>query len=259
MKERSLYITVLLFAQLILSVSVAAIPGEELRRASMLVVMLLPILLFRTPPEGTKRLRILPEKGALPLLLLLPAFTLVICLTSLGWGALANLLGITVKGAEPIKPLTMAILLDAAVPAIGEECFVRGAIFSVLRPHGRRTAVIGSAIVFSLMHASLAQIPYAFLAGILLGMLYEVSGGLLLPILFHFFSNLLSLFLLFGARPLPLLLGVGAATVLGILLLFRLRPRPIPEAPATDVGDLRAFLLSPILLWIGAIVFIMLL
>lgn len=259
MKERSLYITLLLFAQLILSIAVAILPGEVYRRAAMLLVMLLPLLLFRTPPEGTKRLRILPEAGTLPLLLLLPAFILAICLTSLGWGALADLLGITLRGAEPIRPLALAILLDAAVPAIGEECFARGAILSVLRPHGRRTAVIGSAIVFALMHASLAQIPYAFLAGLLLGMLYELSGGLLLPILFHFGSNLFSLLLLFGAPPLPFLIGLGAAALLGILLLLRLRPRPIPEAPATEVGGIRALLLSPLLLWIGAIIFIMLL
>lgn len=259
MKERSLFITILLFAQLMLSLAVGLLPGEPLRHAAMLGVMGLPLLLLCRAPKGTQRLCLLPRKGTLPLLFLLPAFILTVAAVSISWGALAEVLGITLRSAEPVQPLALAILLDAAVPAIGEELFARGAVFSVLRPHGRRTAVIGSAILFALMHASLSQLPYAFLAGLFLGMLYEASGGLLLPMLFHFCSNLFSLFLLFDAPPLPLFLSLSAAAVIGIVfLLLWVRPTPLCRDTAHEEGGLRVLFLSPLLLWIGAILLFML-
>ena len=259
MKERALFLTILLFAQLTLSLAVGFLPSDPLRHAAMLGVMLLPLFLWKRAPRGTKRLRFIPKKAALPLLFLLPAFILLVAAVSVGWGKLAALVGITLRGADPVKPLWLAILLDAAVPAIGEEIFARGAVFSVLRPHGRRTAVFGSAIVFALMHASMAQIPYALLAGVLLGMLYEISGGLLMPILFHFCSNLFSLLLMFGAPPAPLFIALAAAAVIGIaVLLWRARRLPIPEEGATEAGGIGSLILSPLLLWIGAILFFML-
>ena len=105
----------------------------------------------------------------------------------------------------------------------------------------------------------MAQIPYALLAGVLLGMLYEISGGLLMPILFHFCSNLFSLLLMFGAPPAPLFIALAAAAVIGIAVLLPLARRlPISEEGAAEKGDIRALLLSPLLLWIGSILFFML-
>ena len=253
MKQRAYFLTTLLFFQLALSVFVGLLPNEPLRRLAMLGVMLLPLSLLSRAPKPIPHPPLRPAKGAVPLLLLLPAFVLAVAALSIGWGKLAALVGITLRGAEPVRPLALAILLDAAVPAVGEELFARGAVLGILRPHGRRTAVFGSALIFALMHASLAQIPYAFLAGLLLGMLREVSGGLLLPILFHFTTNLFSLLLLFGAPPLPLFIGLAACAALGLLLLLRIRPRLIPEVAATASGGIRELLLSPLLLWIAVI------
>ena len=259
MKERALFLTILLFFQLTLSLTVGLLPSEPLRHAAMLGVMLLPLLLWKRAPKGTKRLRFIPPKNALPLLLLLPAFILLVASVSIGWGKLAALIGIPLHGAEPVKPLSLAILLDAAVPAIGEEIFARGAVYSVLRPHGRRTAAFGSALIFALMHASLAQLPYALLAGLLLAMLYEASGGLLMPIVVHFCSNLFSLLLLFGAPPLPLLIALAVLAVIGAtVLILWARPASLPTEGEIEGDNIGALILSPLLLWIGAILFFML-
>ena len=260
MKERALFLTILLFFQLTLSLTVGLLPSEPLRHAAMLAVMLLPLLLWKKAPKGTRALRALPKKAALPLLLLLPAFILLVAAVSIGWGKLATLVGLTLRGAEPVKPLSLAILLDAAVPAIGEEIFARGAVYSILRPHGRRTAVFGSALVFALMHASLAQLPYTLLAGLLLAMLYEVSGGLLMPILFHLCSNLFSLLLMFGAPPAPLFIALAAFAVIGAaVFLLWVHPAPLPKEGEVEAGTIRDLLLSPLLLWIGVILFFILL
>ena len=260
MKERSLFLSVLLFAQLTLSITVGFLPGEEVRHAAMLGTMLLPCLLLYRAPKGTHPLRFIPYRGALPLLLLLPAFILAVAAISIGWGELAALFGFTPKGGDPVEPLALAIVLDAAVPAIGEEILMRGVVFSVLRPHGRSTAVIGSALLFALMHASLAQLPYAAIAGILLGMLYELSGSLLFPILFHFCSNLLSLLLMFGAPLLPLFCGLAAAAFVGLaILLLAVRPKLRSNRAEGEAGGLCELFLSPLLFWVCAILFFMLL
>ena len=260
MKERSLFLSILLFAQLMLSITVGLLPGEALRHAAMLGTMLLPCLFFPNAPKDTPPLRFVPRRGALPLLLLLPAFVLAVAALSIGWGELAALFGFALKGGDPVEPLLLAIALDAAVPAIGEEILMRGVVFSVLRPHGRRTAVLGSAILFALMHASLAQIPYAALAGILLGMLYELSGSLLFPMLFHFCSNLFSLLLMFGVPPLPLFGGLAAAALVCLAILFlAARPKLPATSDAAEAGGLYALFVSPLLLWIGAILFFILL
>ena len=259
MKARAHFLTVLLFAQLLLSIAAGLLPYEWHRHAAMLGVMLLPLLLLRRAPRGAPRLRLRPRRSATPLLLLLPAFILFVAATSIGWGWILSLFGRVPSVAEPISPFVLAILLDAAIPAIGEELFARGAVFSVLRPHGRRCAVIGSALIFALMHVNLLQLPYAFIAGLLLGMLYEASGGLLLPILFHFCSNLFSLLLMFGAPAAPLFSGLAIAAVIGAILLAWLRPAPLDADTAGEPGGLRELLLSPLLLWIGIILLLMLL
>ena len=260
MKERSSFLSILLFAQLMLSIMVGLLPGEALRHAAMLGVMLLPCLFFLNAPKGTPPLRFLPHRGALPLLLLLPAFILTVAALSIGWGALAALFGFALKGADPVEPLLLAIVLDAAVPAIGEEILMRGVVFSVLRPHGRRTAVLGSALLFALMHASLAQIPYAAPAGILLGLLYELSGSLLFPMLFHFCSNLFSLLLMFGAPPLPLFCGLAAVALVCLVILFlAARPKLRSASDEGEAGGIRELFLSPLLLWGGMILLLMLL
>ena len=64
---------------------------------------------------------------------------------------------------------------------------------------------------------------------------------------------------MFGAPPAPLFIALAAAAVIGIaVLLWRARRLPIPEEGATEAGGIGSLILSPLLLWIGAILFFML-
>lgn len=78
-------------------------------------------------------------------------------------------------------------------PAVMEEVFFRHiALGASLEVTPGKQAVFLSALLFAMAHLGTPlSIPTLTLLGIVLGMLRLSSGGLILPILFHFFHNLL--------------------------------------------------------------------
>lgn len=77
---------------------------------------------------------------------------------------------------------------------IAEELVFRGAIEGHLLRKWKnpKMAIFVSALIFGLFHANPAQIPFAFLIGLLLGWIYYRSGSLLLVMLVHVLNNSLS-------------------------------------------------------------------
>jgi membrane protease YdiL (CAAX protease family) len=69
----------------------------------------------------------------------------------------------------------------------------RGCILSNLLPYGKTTAIIGSAVLFSMMHGNPAQFLYTFVGGIMLGYLYVESGSIWPSTFLHLFNNFFSL------------------------------------------------------------------
>jgi membrane protease YdiL (CAAX protease family) len=194
-----------------------------------------------------------PRGGAWLALLLAPAFVLLISGVAAGWGWLASRLGLTLTTAAPMDTLPAAILLDALLPAVCEELFCRGGVYSTLRPLGRRVAIPASALIFALMHASVAQIPYALLAGLILSLLYELTGGLAIPMILHFLTNLVSLFLLFKLPLLPIYLtlaGLTAVSLAVLILLWRRVGLPLPEREPPVPGAWHSLLFSPLAVWL---------
>jgi membrane protease YdiL (CAAX protease family) len=93
---------------------------------------------------------------------------------------------------SPVKILISFISL-AIVPALCEEFMFRGCILSNLLPYGKTTAIIGSAVLFSMMHGNPAQFLYTFVGGIMLGYLYVESGSIWPSTFLHLFNNFFSL------------------------------------------------------------------
>lgn len=91
-------------------------------------------------------------------------------------------------------PASLAINLFtlAVLPALLEEMIYRGYILRTLRPYGNWFAVIISSLLFSLMHGNLRQIPFAFIVGLVLGLLYVVTDNIWMPIAVHFTNNAIS-------------------------------------------------------------------
>lgn len=91
----------------------------------------------------------------------------------------------------PVKVL-MAFISVAIVPALCEEFLYRGCILSNLLPYGKATAIIASAILFSMMHGNVAQFFYTFVAGLVLGAVYVETGSIWPCTFIHLFNNFYS-------------------------------------------------------------------
>lgn len=104
-----------------------------------------------------------------------------------------NLFGMSAMGllesvSGSTESFSMFLYMGILAP-VSEEILFRGYVLRTLRPYGKRFAIFGSALLFSLFHGNLLQIPYAFLAGLLLGYVtVEYSAGWALVL--HVFNNL---------------------------------------------------------------------
>ncbi len=101
--------------------------------------------------------------------------------------------------AEEIAPRLLdgvnrsSLVLLALFSGIGEETFFRGAL-------QQEFGLVVASLVFGLVHVGpdrryLVWTVWAVLAGLLFGVLYEVTGGLLAPILAHSAHNAATLLL----------------------------------------------------------------
>jgi sodium transport system permease protein len=132
-------------------------------------------------------------------------------------------------------PLALLWFVVALTPAVCEELFFRGIVLSGLRPFGKWPAILISAALFGVAHASVYRLLPTFLLGILFGYLVWRSGSILTSIVAHALNN--GLLVTIG-RELPMESAVsirwdwifGASlVVVGALLLMR-AAKPAPEA-----------------------------
>ena len=144
----------------------------------------------------------------------------------------------------PPYAIVLSVMSTALVPALGEEFLFRGTILSNLMPYGKTGAIIGSAILFGLMHQNAQQIFYATASGILLGYVYVKTGSIWCGTLIHFFNNA------FGVLETVILSGndvqtatkyisnfVFAVFALGALSLLYFAVKAVRRAKAGDPAD----------------------
>lgn len=83
------------------------------------------------------------------------------------------------------------ILSIALLAPILEELLFRGAIQGQLQRDGMRpwTAILISSLIFGVVHMNPAQIPFAFLLGMMFGWLYYRTGSLLPGVVGHVLNN----------------------------------------------------------------------
>jgi membrane protease YdiL (CAAX protease family) len=129
-------------------------------------------------------------------------------LLGLAAGAVFIAGALVVREIEPLRSFVADVLAHArrgnlALVALltlangaGEEVFFRGALFSAF---GRRHAVIGSTVVYTLVTAATDN-PMLVFAGLVMGALFalqrQVTGGILAPLLTHLTWSLVMLFAL---------------------------------------------------------------
>lgn len=104
----------------------------------------------------------------------------------------ANVPAPTVMMVNTPTSFVLNLFTIAVLPALLEEMVWRGYILRSLRAYGDGFAVVVSALLFSLMHGNLRQIPFAFIVGLFLGYLYVQTNNIWIPILVHFINNSIS-------------------------------------------------------------------
>lgn len=88
--------------------------------------------------------------------------------------------------------IILCYAMYAIIPAFLEEWGFRGLILKNLLPFGKRGAIIISSILFGIAHQNPVNAIFATVFGALLGICYEYTRSLKLPILIHFLNNAIS-------------------------------------------------------------------
>ncbi len=78
----------------------------------------------------------------------------------------------------------------AILPAIFEELYIRKAVLGLGRKYGDKFAVIFSAILFAIIHMNISQCIFAFLMGVILGIVVINNKGSIIPSgIIHLLNN----------------------------------------------------------------------
>ena len=84
----------------------------------------------------------------------------------------------------------LTVVSNVIVAPVLEELIFRKMLCDRLAPYGERQAVFFSALAFSLFHANLQQMLYAFALGYIFGVIYVRTGKIIYPIILHGIVNL---------------------------------------------------------------------
>lgn len=87
----------------------------------------------------------------------------------------------------------LALLFMAVLPAIGEEIVCRGMLLGGLNTRDITFGISISALLFSLMHANPLQTVHQFGLGIVLALLFVISGSIIPCMVVHFLNNFITL------------------------------------------------------------------
>lgn len=138
--------------------------------------------------------------------------------------------GMEDMAVKSVKDFLFMTLFVAVIPAILEEIAIRGVLLQPLRRFGDGFAIVVSAVIFSLLHGNMVQIPYTVIAGIYFGYVMVATGSLWPSIILHFFNNFYSVIITafdsnFSATTANVLtlLTLGVMTVAGIFAFNKYR------------------------------------
>lgn len=129
--------------------------------------------------------------------LLITGNLLIKCFYYIGQGSLPAGSGYLVSDSARLAeaPFPAVILAVALVPAICEEIFFRGVVFSEYRVYGTFNAVVFSAVSFAMIHFSISSFPLYLYSGLVLGVTAAATGSVLASAIIHFISNILSIYM----------------------------------------------------------------
>lgn len=141
------------------------------------------------------------------------------------------------------------LIVIALVPALCEEFFFRGCLQQILCQWTRRpwAAIVLTAIIFSLAHGDIFGFFPRMILGVVLGLLFYLSGSIWTNVAAHFVNNALAVYTymvmgdthkIFETEDLMLeLMSVVLSTTLGLLLIIWIGIRAKKRKSATQIAD----------------------
>lgn len=93
-------------------------------------------------------------------------------------------------GSGGMLSLILATVFLGIVTPLGEEFLFRGAVANALLRYGRIIAVVGSAIIFAVMHGINFVFPAALIAGLVTAEIFRRSGSIWPAVVVHVVFNL---------------------------------------------------------------------
>ena len=183
-----------LLANLLPDASVNMLPGCMAGAAVSLLLLGLPALRLR--PWTSERL---VRRGRLWEGILLGALISVLTRAALTpvdvvWQGWLSLSPEVLSAPQEISAAVACVIMLAAVPALTEEAFFRGALLTGLLDGSRRaTAALLTTLAFTLMHDSAANLPSLLAVSLMLTLLMLYTGRVAVPVTAHFVYNLLAL------------------------------------------------------------------
>ena len=158
--------------------------------------LLLPVALLLRREGGVEaaRLHSISVRAMLGIVMLALASVYLVQCVSLLWTMLLEGLGVPYLNTEMVLPTTtqgvmLMVISIGALPGVCEELFFRGALLSGFERLGTKRAVILTAVLFALLHGSLAGLPGQLLLGRMLGYLAFAFDSVYASITFHTVYN----------------------------------------------------------------------
>ncbi len=87
------------------------------------------------------------------------------------------------------------VLIVAVIPAFCEEFLHRGLVLQGIKHAGFKKAIVISSMLFALLHFNIRQVSYAFVIGLILGLVSVVAKNIWPSIIIHFINNFISTYL----------------------------------------------------------------
>ncbi len=172
-----------------------------LQTVMMIFMLLLPFLILARTEKiktGESISFAAPKrKITLPFIMAASAYGFLISAVANVLIAFLMSLGVSVPNVDITYPtdipgIIITVIAVVLMPSFVEEFAIRGVVLGMLRRYGDGFAIVCSSLIFGLMHASITQIPYAFLFGIILAIAAIKTESIWTSVVLHMINNALS-------------------------------------------------------------------
>lgn len=220
--KRATDITVVSYVFVLLFLTLSGTLDGALSEIAYIAAFLLPTLfgLLAARRLGVSPAPLKIKRAALPIVVhsVFPTVTLIM-LISLLTSYILSLTGAK-NDVTVYETLGENILRHALLPAILEEAAFRYLPLSVFGKGGRECVIVSS-LSFAVIHTSLFQIPYAFIAGVIFICLDIIAESPLPSLILHTVNNLVSVIIIYYEAALPVAIAVGVLTALSAVFIFK--------------------------------------